>query len=140
MGVTSAMNTAGQIQDTFGGGGFARVYVSENTNVSVYGEVCHNYSRLEERKFARYFTRFFFRFLAFLHFLCRNLCVKPEKSPGWRGANGCRRALRPVDSEVVTGIIARHRACRKCFRMANIQLSMRIRLWQRKRLNVPNPT
>src|SRR5690606_41032945 len=92
MGVTSAMNTAGQIQDTFGGGGFARVYVSENTNVSVYGEVCHNYSRLEERKFARYFTRFFFRFLAFLHFLCRNLCVKPEKNPGWRGANGCRRA------------------------------------------------
>uniref|UniRef100_I1XMM8 Uncharacterized protein n=1 Tax=Methylophaga nitratireducenticrescens TaxID=754476 RepID=I1XMM8_METNJ len=37
MGFTRLMDFAGQFKDTFGCGGFARVNVSENTNISVLG-------------------------------------------------------------------------------------------------------
>ncbi len=37
MNLTGFMNFTGQFKNTFGGGGFARINVSENTNISVLG-------------------------------------------------------------------------------------------------------
>ena len=49
--LTGLVDFTGQLEDTLSGGGLTRVYVGEDTNVSVLRKICHNVTRLAELKF-----------------------------------------------------------------------------------------